>query len=75
MDSQLKEYVSPSNMAHPDFPEMGLGDVAYVRKVFQSNHFVYLMSAANGETLMQDESWDNIQDFATEYSLELITLH
>ena len=75
MNNYLEDYISNQNMSHPDFPDMGLGDVVYIRKSFYKNRFVYTLNAANGEILLQNEDWDTVQEFAIEYDLELITLH
>jgi hypothetical protein len=63
------------NLAHPGFEDIGLGDVAYVRKVFQKNSFVYQLTAANGEVLLEDDSRIEIEGFADESALHLITVH
>ncbi|TVQ84151.1 MAG: hypothetical protein EA357_03570 [Micavibrio sp.] len=76
MDKEFyKDYTAPHNLAHPGFEDVGLGDIAYLRRNFENNGFVYLLTAANGEIIYQDESRGNIEEYAAETGLHLITVH
>ncbi len=75
MEQIIKNYISEQSMSHPDFPKMGLGNIAYMRKLLDRNHFVYTLTAANGECLLEKQSWDTVHSFVIEHDLELVTLH
>ncbi|MBL1147923.1 MAG: hypothetical protein HND56_03870 [Pseudomonadota bacterium] len=76
MDKSIwHEDFSRPSLAHPGFENIGLGDVAYLRKVFQKNNFIYQLTAANGEVLLEDESRIIIEDFVDESALHVVTVH
>jgi len=76
MDKSIwHEDFAQHSLAHPGFEDIGLGDVAYLRKVFQKNNFIYQLTAANGEVLLEDESRITIEDFADESALHVVTVH
>jgi hypothetical protein len=71
----IDEYEFFANMSKDDLADLGLGDVAYVRRHLVNGQEAFVLHAANGHALGAQKNIHDVEAMAYHQEIELVTLH